>query len=251
MQPPPSQMVPHQHMGPPGSHMQQHPGAQHHLGPPPGVHHLGPQMSHVGPAQQMPVAQVVMVIQPKQKGRRRKKNECPELFACPAVDCGKTFASHAGLYLHKRSKHPEIVVSRQKLENCANPLTCPYPGCGKTFVSAGGLCLHRQSKHPDQAGRPLRGTKKRTAEEAALDDASPPPPEGGGSLGGGSSGAGSSSSQMVVLPPNAVTASASSAAPSASQLMVEAVEPDDRGDGDMDLLPTTSAEVAGAINAVG
>jgi len=98
-----------------------------------------------------------MQAQHREKKRRRRKSELDgtELFYCPAVGCQKAFASHAGLYLHKRNKHTGIVVKRQKLENCANPFVCPSPGCGKHFVSAGGLCLHRQAKHPDEP-RPLQ-----------------------------------------------------------------------------------------------
>ena len=108
---------------------------------------------------QMEQAAAIVMIQMEQmqaqhpeKKRRRRKSELDgtELFYCPAVGCEKAFASHAGLYLHKRNKHAGIVVKRQKLENCANPFVCPYPGCGKHFVSAGGLCLHRQAKHPDE-----------------------------------------------------------------------------------------------------
>ena len=107
--------------------------------------------------------------QPAKSAERRRKAECTEteLFTCPAEGCEKTFASHAGLYLHKRSKHPEIIVARAKLQDCANPHTCPVPGCGKTFVSAGGLCLHRQSKHPDMPHQP-RGRKKRVPEDETL-----------------------------------------------------------------------------------
>jgi len=104
--------------------------------------------------------------QPEKK-RRRRKSEVASLYRCPAPECDKTFASHAGLYLHKRSKHPEIIVARQKLQDCQNPHTCPVEGCGKIFVSAGGLCLHRQSKHPDIPHQP-RGRKKRTADDAGI-----------------------------------------------------------------------------------
>jgi hypothetical protein len=113
-------------------------------------------------------AEVVPLQEPVQNGerspkkRRRRKSDCneTELFTCPAEGCTKRFASHAGLYLHKRSKHPEIVVARQKLQDCADPHICPVAGCGKSFVSAGGLCLHRQSKHPDIPNQP-RGRKRR------------------------------------------------------------------------------------------
>ena len=102
-----------------------------------------------------------------QKKRRRRKSEVSVLFTCPAPGCDKTFASHAGLYLHKRSTHPDIVVKRQKLEDCTDPHVCPVPGCGKTFVSAGGLCLHRQSKHPELPSS--RRARKERREESAAD----------------------------------------------------------------------------------
>ena len=42
------------------------------------------------------------------KIHRRKNEEVPKDFTCPASSCGKAYGSYAALYTHMKNKHPTL-----------------------------------------------------------------------------------------------------------------------------------------------
>lgn len=70
-------------------------------------------------------------------------------FVCPEPDCDKAYPSSAGLYQHKRAKHPWLINSRDSTEpKFDRRFVCSMPGCDKAYSSAAGLYQHKRAKHP-------------------------------------------------------------------------------------------------------
>ena len=67
-------------------------------------------------------------------GTGRKTDKEPTYF-CPAEGCNKAYGSYGGLYLHKRSHHPELIPKSEEEErerkrskrDKAPPAIEPYP----------------------------------------------------------------------------------------------------------------------------
>jgi len=70
-------------------------------------------------------------------------------FICPVPGCGKAYAASAGLYQHKRSRHPETINKRPSPYDDPRSYACPVPGCDKSYNNAAGLSQHRRIKHPE------------------------------------------------------------------------------------------------------
>ena len=71
----------------------------------------------------------------------------PKQCECPV--CGLCYASPASLYQHKRSKHPELISSRDTMtiwDEDDRRFECPE--CDKCYKDSAGLYQHKRAKHP-------------------------------------------------------------------------------------------------------
>ena len=60
------------------------------------------------------------------------------------------YSSSAGLYQHKRAKHPWLINRRDTYErdDGERRFECQAPNCDKAYATSMGLYQHKRVKHP-------------------------------------------------------------------------------------------------------
>ena len=72
-------------------------------------------------------------------------------FVCPEAGCGMAYGSSAGLYQHKRAKHPWLINRRDPHQTShlgERRFVCESAGCDKAYTTSMGLYQHKRTKHP-------------------------------------------------------------------------------------------------------
>ena len=88
----------------------------------------------------------------KRLGRPQKRGYRP--FSCPAAGCDLSYETSAGLYQHKRNKHPEMIQARGSHgSGMARKFVCPVEGCDKSYDTSQGIYQHKNLKHPELVKR--------------------------------------------------------------------------------------------------
>lgn len=86
----------------------------------------------------------------KEKKPGRPQKRCHRPFACPLAGCGLSYRTSAGLYQHKRNKHPEMIQARGSHgSGMIRKFVCPVEGCDKSYDTSQGMYQHKNSKHPE------------------------------------------------------------------------------------------------------